>query len=280
MASMGGGGASGVTASGKKSESIGAEAKARRRVLVSSVSARARQEHADDVREGSQKKVRRTESVEERDEPSGLVLGVEREHRDVVEDDGVLRTGKSPASASFSSRVRARGRDEAEEGAHKLAAERDVVGGPERLLAELLEREPSDAARRPRHRHLAPIHAQDLLLALGVADDPPQRILPRRVVLALDKPPSRTRAPALPRLGRAKVARRDGVRLGRERDLGARDEAVVGRRREVDDGRADGEGAEEGGEGGALDTLLVEVCEVRTVSGDEKLWAAAGRQEE
>lgn len=89
---------------------------------------------------------------------------------------------------------------------HELAAERDVVGRAERLLAQLLEREARDTSRGPRHLHLASVHAQHLLLALGVTEHPPLRLSPRCVVLALDEPAARARPPALPGLGRAEVA--------------------------------------------------------------------------
>lgn len=143
---------------------------------------------------------------------------------------------------------------------HEGTPDRDVVGGTQRLLAEVLEGEPRDPSRRPRHLDLPPVHAQGRWFSFDVRNNPSQRLVPCLVVvLTFDEPAARSCSPAPPRVDRAKVARFGSVRFWCQAVFGAGNEPVVGWRGKVDHGRAVREGGQEGREGRALDPLLVQV---------------------
>jgi hypothetical protein len=143
---------------------------------------------------------------------------------------------------------------------HEGTSDRDVVGGTQRLLAEVLEGEPCDSSRRPRHFDLPPVHAQSRRVSFDIPDDPSQRLVPCLVVvLSFDEPAARSGSPPSPGIDRAKVARFSSVRFWSQAVFGAGTEPVVGRRGEVDHGCAVREGGQKGRQGRALDPLLVQV---------------------
>lgn len=195
---------------------------------------------------------KRTEGVKQGNKSSSLILRVERENGNVVDDDGVLwKRGVNPAET-------ANGR----EGTDEFRSKGDVVGGSERssVLAKIREAEPRHSSQRPWDLHVPPVDAQRLRLSNllpTLSHNPPQRLLKLRIVLPLDEPPPRPSPPSLPRLDAAEVSGLGGVGCGREGVLRAGDEAVVDWGGEVDWRRAVGESGEEGGEGLALDALLV-----------------------